>query len=171
MRDMRWYSAEKINTIRACAALMLGAAIVSSFIGGGGTFTGDAPMLMGAHWFYIIQLLAFPVLGAAAGIVCADTRRALEIAKYRGILCFCCMTVMAFLQLPLLFGTREIQDINAPAAALFAGLFGAVTALAAAMWFSKLSKLTAIVLFVYFIYELYFVSACVILLINSIYVV
>lgn len=143
LRHIRGFNADKINTIRGCAALMLGAAIVSSFIGGGGTFTDDAPMLMGAHWFYIIQLLAFPILGGAAGIVCCDSRRALETAKYRGILCFCCMTVMAFLELPLLFGTREIQGINAPAAAMFAGLFAAVTALAASLWFSKLSKLTA----------------------------
>lgn len=168
---MRGYGAQASRTIRTGAALMLGAAILSSFIGSGGSFSGKAPLLLDSYWFYIIQLIAFPLLGAAAGIVSADLRVALEDAKYKGILCFCCMTVMAFLQLPLLFGTREIVGINAPAAALFAGIFAAAIALPTALWFSKLSKLSAAVVFVYFIYEVYFIAACIILLINSIIVV
>jgi len=168
---MRVYGADAFKSIRASAALMLGAAIVSSFIGGGGRFSDEAPLLLDSYWFYIIQLLAFPLLGAAAGIIYSDTRIALENAKYKGILCFCCMSVMAFLQLPLLFGTRDIPGINAPAAALFAGLFAAVTAVPAALWFLKLSKLSAAIVFVYFIYDIYFISACIVLLINSIIVV
>ncbi len=168
---MRGYSTDDFRTIRAGAALLLGAAIVSSFIGGGGRFSDDAPLLLDSYWFYIFQLLAFPLLGIAAGIIYSDTRIALENAKYKGILCFCCMTVMAFLELPMLFGTREIVGINSPAAALFAALFAAATALPTALWFAKLSKVAAAIVFVYFIYEVYFVMACIILQINSIIVV
>ena len=159
------------NTMRAGAGLMLGAAIISAFIGRGGSFSDGAPLLMRAEWFYIIQLAAFPLLGAAVGIIYADRRRALENEKYRGILCFCCMTVMSFLQLPLLFGTRDIIGINAPAAALFAALFAAITAFFAAVYFARISRAASIALFVYFTYQLYFMTACIILLINSIYVV
>lgn len=116
---------EEKNTMRAGAALMLGAAIISSFIGGGGVFSDDAPLLLHSEWFYILQLIEYPLLGAAVGLIYADRRRALENEKYRGILCFCCMTVASFLQLPLLFGTRGIAEINAPAAALAATLLAA----------------------------------------------
>lgn|GEM_PF-912735 len=168
---MLGHDADERGTMRAGAALMLGAAIVSAFIGGGGTFSDGAPLLIGIQWFYVIQLAAFPALGAAAGIIYADRRRALENEKYRGILCFCCMTVASFLQLPLLFGTRDIIGINAPAAAIGAALLAAATAFFAAVYFARLSRGAMIAVFVYFIYELYFILACVILLINNIYVV
>lgn len=168
---MRGIGAIDFKNIRAGAALMLGAAIVSSFIGRGGSFSDEAPLLLHSYWFYILQLLGFPLLGAAVGIIYSDTRVALENAKYKGILCFCCMATLAFLQLPLLFGTRDIEGINAPAAALFAALFAAVVALPTVLWFSKLSKISAAIVFVYFLYEVYFAFACIILLINSIIVV
>lgn len=168
---MLGHDADERSTMRAGAALMLGAAIISAFIGGGGVFSDGAPLVMGPEWFYVIQLAAFPTLGAAVGIIYADRRRALENEKYRGILCFCCMTVASFLQLPLLFGTRDIVGINAPAAAVGASLFGAAAAFFAALYFARLSRGAMIAVFVYFIYELYFTMACIILLINSIYVV
>ncbi len=159
------------NTVRASAALMLGAAIISAFIGGGGTFSDDAPFVMRPEWFYIIQLIMFPLLGGAMGLIYADRRRAFENDKYRGILCFCCSVVASFLQLPMLFGTRDIAGINAPAAAIAASLLAAATAFFAAARFARLSRTAAAAVFVYFIYELYFTAACIILLIYNIYVV